>query len=59
MCSCTFCYVVNAFYQKIVRNFEVISKVDIGSDHRMVRVRVEIDKKLMRLKRIQKQNPYR
>ena len=40
---------------KIVRNCEVIAKVDIGSDHRMVRARVEMDKKLMRLKRIQKQ----
>ena len=39
---------------KIVQNCEVITKVDIGSDHRMVRARVEIDKKLMRLKRIQK-----
>ena len=36
--------------RKIVRNCEVITKVDIGSDHRMVRARVEIDKKLMRLK---------
>ena len=39
---------------KIVRNFEVISKVDIGSDHRMVRARVEINKRLMKLKKIQK-----
>ena len=45
--------------QKIVQNCEVITKVDIGSDHRMVRARVEIDKKLMRLKRIRKQKPYR
>ena len=45
--------------RKIVQNCEVITKVDIGSDHRMVRARVEIDKKLMRLKRIQKQKPYR
>ena len=36
---------------KIVRNCEVITKVDIGSDHWMVRARVEIDKKLMRLKK--------
>ena len=43
--------------RKIVQNCEVIAKVDIGSDHCMVRARVEIDKKLMRLKRIQK--PYR
>ena len=46
-------------YRKIVQNCEVITKVDICSDHRMVRARVEIDKKLMRLKRIQKQKPYR
>ena len=45
--------------RKIVQNCEVITKVDIGSDHRMVRTRVEIDKKLMRLKRIQKQKPCR
>ena len=45
--------------RKIVQNCEVITKVDIGSDHRMVRARVEIDKKLMRRKRIQKQKPYR
>ena len=45
--------------RKIVQNCEVITKVDIGSDHHMVRAKVEIDKKLMRLKRIQKQKPYR
>ena len=45
--------------RKIVRNCEVTTKVDIGSDHQMVRARVEIDKKLMRLKTIQKQKPYR
>ena len=42
-----------------MRNCEVITKVDIGSNHRMVRARVEIDIKLTRLKRIQKQKPYR
>ena len=42
-----------------MRNCEVITKVDIGSDHRMVRARVKIDKKLMRLKTIQKQKPHR
>ena len=45
--------------RKIVQNCGVITKVDIGSDHRMVRARVEIDKKLMRLKRIQRQKPCR
>ena len=44
---------------KIVRNCEVVSKVDIGSDHRMVRARAEMDKKLMRLKKIQIQKPLR
>ena len=44
--------------RKTVQNCEVITKVDIGSDHRMIRASVEIDKKLMRLKRIQKQKPY-
>ena len=42
-----------------MRNCEVITKVDIGSDPRTVRARVEIDKKLMRLKTIQKQKPHR
>ena len=31
--------------RKIVRNCEVMTEVDIGSDHRMVRARVEIEKK--------------
>ena len=30
---------------KIVANCEVITKVDIGSDHKMVRARVEVNKK--------------
>ena len=38
-------------------NCEVIAKVDIGSDHKMVRVRVEINKQLMRLQKIQKIKP--
>ena len=45
--------------RKIVQNCEVLTKVDIGSDHRMVRARVEIDQKLMRLKKSSKQKPYR
>ena len=32
-----------------MRNCEVITKVDIGSDDRMVRARVETNKKLMKL----------
>ena len=41
---------------KIVRNCKVITKVDIGSDHRMVKA-VEINKMLLRLKKIPKQKP--
>ena len=43
--------------QKIVGNCEVITKVNTGSDHRMVIATVEINKKLMRLKKTQKQKP--
>ena len=43
--------------RKIVGNCEVITKVDIGSDDRLVRARVEMKKKLMRLQKIQQQNP--
>ena len=43
--------------QTDVGNCEVITKVDIGSDPRMVRAIEEINKKLMRLKKIQKQKP--
>ena len=47
--------------RKIVRNCEAITKVDIGGDYRMVRARVNIDKKLMRpkKKKNQKQKPHR
>ena len=41
--------------RKIVGNCEVITKVDIDSDNRMVRARVDINKKFMRKKIIQKQ----
>ena len=41
--------------RKIVGNCEVITKVDIGSNHRTVRAGVEINKKLLRLKKFQKQ----
>ena len=52
--------------RKTVQNCEVITKVDIGSDHRMVesksrkrpKKRKKKEKK-KRLKRIQKQKPYR
>ena len=40
--------------RKIVGKCEVITTVDIFSDHRMVKARVEINKKLKRLKKIQK-----
>ena len=38
-------------------NCEVVTKVGMGSAHRMVRARVEIDKKLMRLKQVHRQKP--
>ena len=36
--------------RKIVGNCEVITKVAVGRDHRMVRARVEINKKAMKQK---------
>ena len=36
-------------------NCEAVTKVDIGNVHRMARARVEINKMLMRLKKVQKQ----
>ena len=41
----------------IVHNCEVITKVDIGSDHRMVRTKISISKKLARLKTIRRTKP--
>ena len=41
----------------IIQNCEVITKVDIGSDHRMVRARISINKKLARLKTIKRTKP--
>ena len=40
-----------------VEDCEVIPKVDIGSDHRMVRAKLRIDKRLIRLKHIRQQRP--
>ena len=40
--------------RKIEGNCEVIIKVDISRNHRMVRASVEMNKKLMSLKKIQK-----
>ena len=48
-----------------MQNCEVITKVDIGSDHRMVKARVEIDKKNQtnkqtnETKKNSKKKPYR
>ena len=43
--------------RKIVGNCIVITRVDIGSNHRMVKARVEINRMLMKLEKIQKQKP--
>ncbi|GFS20103.1 mRNA cap guanine-N7 methyltransferase-like [Elysia marginata] len=43
--------------RSMFRNTEIITKVDIGSDHRMVRSTVSVNKKLTRLKRIKKRKP--
>ena len=45
--------------RKIVGNYELITKVDIGSDHRMVRARIEINKHLMRRKENSKPKPFK
>ena len=39
-------------------NCEGITKADIGSDHRLVRMTLRINKRLARLKTIEKQNPF-
>ena len=41
-----------------VTNCEVITKADIGSDHRLVRMTMRINKRLARLKTINKQKPF-
>ena len=43
---------------KIVGNCEVITKVDIGCDRRIVRARVEIKKNINETKKIQKPKPF-
>ena len=43
----------------IVKNCEVITKVDIGSDHRMLRGTIKINRKLERLKRIKRLRPFK
>ena len=40
-----------------IEDCEVITKVDVGSDHRMVRAKLKINKKLIRLKHIKQQKP--
>ena len=40
-----------------IEDCEVITKVDVGSDHRMVRAKLKINKKLIMLKHIKQQNP--
>ena len=42
----------------IVTNCEVITKAEIGSDHRLVRMTLRINKRLARLKTIKKQKPF-
>ena len=42
----------------IVTNCEVITKAYIGSDHRLVRMTLRINKRLARLKTIKKQKPF-
>ena len=39
-------------------NGEVITKADIGSDHRLVRMSLRINKRLARLKTIKKQKTF-
>ena len=40
-----------------IKDCEVITKVDVGSDHRMVRAKLKINMKLIRLKHIKQQKP--
>ena len=42
----------------ILTNCEVITKADIGSDHRLVRMTMRINKRLARQKTIKKQIPF-
>ena len=42
-----------------IYNTEVITHVDIGSDHRMVRGKVKINKRLLRLKRIKRKHVFK
>ena len=46
-------------YRKIFGNCAITIKVNIGSDHRMIIKRNSINKMLMRLKKTQKQKPFK
>ena len=39
-------------------NCKVITKADIGSDHRLIRMTLRISKRIARLKTIKKQKPF-
>ena len=41
-----------------MKNCEVITKANIGSDHRLVRMTLKINKRLARLKTMKNQNPF-
>ena len=43
--------------KKTKEDCELITKVDVGSDHRMVRAKLKINKKLIRLQHIKQQKP--
>ena len=45
--------------RKPVGNCEIITKVDIGRDYRIVTARVEINKHIMRLKKIRTPKPFK
>ena len=48
---------ISKLFPKTVKSCEVMTKADTGSHYRMVRGRLKLNKKLMRLKKIQKQKP--
>ena len=43
--------------RRIIQDCSVITSVDIGSDHRMLRAKIKINRRLKRLKRIKRQKP--
>ena len=52
-------YFIIADDKSTIYNTEVITHVDIGSDHRMVRGKVKINKRLLRLKRIKRKHVFK